>query len=108
MKQCKKQTVVAVIMKDNQLISTGTNEIHADVDNCPRIGMKAGEGYELCKNICKQKYHAEEEACINAGEKAKGATLHLIGHTYCCDNCLNVMKKHGIYQVKIGIQTILL
>lgn len=108
MKQCKKQTVVAVIMKDNQLISTGTNEIHADVDNCPRIGMKAGEGYDLCKSICKQKYHAEEEACIVAGEKAKGATLHLIGHTYCCDNCIKVMKQYGIDQVKIGIQTILL
>lgn len=108
MKQCKKQTVVAVIMKDNKLISTGTNEIHADVENCPRIGMKAGDGYELCKTVCKQKYHAEEEACIRAGKNAKGSTLHLIGHTYCYDNCLKVMKIHGVKQVKIGMNTILL
>lgn len=98
-RQCKKQTVVAIIMKDGQLISIGTNEINADIVECPRKGMKTGEGYELCKTICKQKYHAEVDACLKAGDRANGAILYLIGHTYCCDNCNEIMKNHGIKKV---------
>ena len=101
-KQCKKQTTVAVIMKDGELISIGTNEIHTDIDECPRKGMETGVGYELCKNICKQKHHAEVDACLKAGEKAKGGTLTLIGHTYCCDNCKRVMDEHGIVEIIIA------
>jgi deoxycytidylate deaminase len=100
-RQCKKQTTVAIIMKDGELISIGTNEIHADIIECPRKGMKTGVGYELCRDICKQKYHAEVDACMKAGDRAKGGTLYLIGHTYCCDNCKNVMNEHGIIDVKI-------
>lgn len=100
-KQCKKQTTVAIIVKEGQLISIGCNEIFADIDECPRKGMASGEGYELCKNICKQKHHAEVDACLGAGEAARGGTLILIGHTYCCDNCKRVMDKHGIAKVKI-------
>jgi deoxycytidylate deaminase len=101
MKQCKKQTTVAVIMKEQQFISIGFNEINADISECPRKGMKTGEGYELCKSVCKQNNHAEVNACLNAGEQAKGATLYLIGHTYCCDNCKKVMEEHGIVNVVI-------
>ena len=63
--------------------------------------MRTGEGYELCKSICKQKYHAEVDACLKAGEAAQGATLILIGHSYCCDDCKRVMKEHGIKEIKI-------
>jgi deoxycytidylate deaminase len=97
--QCKKLTTVAVIMKHNQLISIGTNSIDYGISECARKDMPTGVGYELCKSICKQKYHAEVDACIKAGENAKGATLYLIGHTYCCDNCKKVMDEHGILNV---------
>lgn len=100
-KQCKKQTTIAIVMKDNQLISIGTNEINSDISECPRKGMKTGEGYELCKSICKQNHHAEVDACLKAGERAKGATLYLIGHTYCCDNCKKIMDEHGILKTII-------
>jgi deoxycytidylate deaminase len=102
MKQCKKQTTLAVIMKDGKLISIGTNEIHEDIKECPRIGMKTGDGYELCKSICKQKSHAEVDACLKAGDNANGGTLYLIGHTYFCDNCKEVMDKFGIKEVIIA------
>ncbi len=102
MRQCKKQTTVAVIMKDGQLISIGTNEIHEDITECPRKDMKTGEGYELCKSVCKQNHHAEVDACLKAGDQAKGATLYLIGHTYCCDECTVVMERHGIKEVIIN------
>lgn len=101
-KQCKKQTTIAIIMKDQQLISIGTNEIHEDITECPRKGMATGEGYELCKSICKQNNHAEVDACIKAGEGAKGATLYLIGYTYCCDNCKKVMSEYGIEKIIIS------
>ena len=102
-RQCKKQTTVAVIMKDGQLVSIGTNEINADIKECPRKGMETGVGYELCRDVCKQKNHAEVNACLKAGEQAKGSTLFLIGHTYCCDNCKRVMKEYGVKEVKIFI-----
>jgi len=102
--QCKKQTTVAVIMKDGFLMGIGTNGISVHVDECPRdvAGMKSGEGYHLCKEVCGQFGHAEAIACFNAGMiKCKGSTLYLIGHTYCCDNCLDTMKKYGILKVVI-------
>lgn len=101
MRQCKKQTTVAIIMKDGFLVSMGTNEIHADVLECPRLGMASGTGYELCASVCKQNHHAEVDACLKAGEAARGGTLYLIGHTYCCDNCKRVMDEHGIIDIKL-------
>jgi deoxycytidylate deaminase len=101
MRQCKKQTTIAIIMKDGEFISIGTNEIHSDIKECPRVGMKTGEGYELCKSICNQKHHAEVDACLKAGDKAIGSTLILIGHSYCCENCKKVMREHGVTNIKI-------
>ncbi len=99
--QCKKQTVVAIIMKDKQLISIGTNDINASITECARKDLPSGVGYELCKSVCNQNSHAEVDACIKAGDKAKGATLYLIGHTYCCDNCIKIMEQYGIGDVVI-------
>jgi len=104
MKQCLKQTTYAVIMKGGQLIATGSNAIHVDMGECPRItgGFPSGEGYEHCKETCKQKHHAEVAACIAAkaaGKETAGATLYLMGHTYCCDDCIKIMADHGIFEV---------
>lgn len=103
MKQCKKQTTYAVIYKDKQVVGTGTNQISADIDICPRdeAGCVSGEGYHMCKEVCKQAGHAEVMACKDAGKKALGGTLYLMGHTYCCDNCIEVMADHGIFEVII-------
>jgi len=103
MRQCKKQTTVAIIMKDGKFISMGTNEIHEPVEVCPRdeMGFKSGEGYHLCKETCGQISHAEVDACVRAGAEAKGASLYLMGHTYCCDNCISVMAEYGIAEVVV-------
>ena len=101
MKQCKKQTTYAVIYKDSQVVGVGTNEIYADVDECPRTGYVSGEGYHLCKEVYEQKGHAEVMACKAAGKKALGGTLYLMGHTYCCNDCIEVMADHGIFEVVI-------
>jgi deoxycytidylate deaminase len=100
--KCAKQTTVAIIMNGDKMF-VGTNSCGNPQKVCPRDeqGYKTGEGYHLCKEICQQGAHAEVDACQKAGEYAKGATLILLGHYYCCDNCKKVMKEHGIKNVKI-------
>lgn len=93
---CKKQTTLAIIIKDAQILSIASNYILNNIATCPRKGMSTGEGYDLCKNICAQVGHAEENACKLAGVNSKDATLYLIGHTYICNNCFRIIKMYGI------------
>ena len=97
---CAKQTTVAVIINGGKAYY-GTNWCASPQHECPRKEFPTGVGYELCKSICKQKYHAEVDACINAGDNANGGTLYMIGHYYCCDDCIRVMKQYGIKRVVV-------
>ncbi len=97
---CVKQTTIAIIVNKGKFW-VGSNWCESSQEECPRGNMKSGEGYHLCKEICKQGNHAEVDACIKAGKDAKGGTLYLIGHTYCCDNCKKVMKEYEIKKVII-------
>jgi len=97
---CAKLTTIAIITKGNQFW-IGTNWCANPQKTCPRKGLKTGEGYELCKDVCQQANHAEVDACMNAEDNARGATLYLIGHYYCCDNCKKIMKQFGIKNVVI-------
>lgn len=99
---CAKQTVRATIITPEGERITGTNWCENPQVECPRGNMPTGQGYELCREVCGQKNHAEVDACLKAGEKAKGGTLYLEGHSYCCPPCLKVMKEHGIASVVIG------
>lgn len=98
MGKCAKQEVLAVIVNGDKVFK-GTNNCLNPQVACPRKDMISGMGYELCKDICQQTNHAEVNACINAGKIAKGATLYLFGHTYCCDNCKKIMDEYGIKEV---------
>jgi len=100
MSKCVKQDVVAIIKNRNKIF-IGINSCNNPQFVCPRDNMPSGIGYELCKSICRQTNHAEVNACINAGEYASGATLYLIGHSYCCDDCLQIMKEYGIKEIII-------
>lgn len=80
---CIRRQYGAVIVKDDQIVSTGYNgsprdEVNCcDVGKCKREEMKipSGERYELCEAV-----HAEQNAIINAGrEKTIGSTLYLYG-----------------------------
>ena len=50
--RCAKQVVGAFAIVDNVLY-VGTNECLNPQKVCPREGMKTGEGYELCRDVCK-------------------------------------------------------
>ncbi len=98
--KCVKQTTIAIIVnKDKHFI--GSNSCESPQSECPRKNMKTGEGYELCKEVCKQKGHAEINALNKAGKEAEGGTLFLIGHYYLCDNCIKACEDAGISNVVI-------
>jgi len=97
---CAKQLTMAVIVSGLNYY-VGSNWCKTPQIECPRKDMPSGVGYKLCQTICHQPNHAEIDACINAGIMAKGATLYLIGHTYCCDNCKKIMKRYGIKNIII-------
>jgi deoxycytidylate deaminase len=99
--KCAKQETIAIIENHGQYW-VGTNCCLDAQKECPRQGMATGIGYELCKEICKQTGHAEVNACKAAGENANGGTLYLVGHTYCCTNCLAHIREHGIDKIVIG------
>ena len=97
---CAKQTVAAFIITDKDIFA-GFNYCEDPQVACPRIGLPSGEGYELCRDICKQKAHAEINALEKAGIEARGGVLILIGHTYVCRDCQKAIEAAGIKEVKI-------
>lgn len=97
---CAKQIVIAIIVKGNQFWF-GYNECNNPQLKCPRKGLPTGQGYELCKSVCGQESHAEIQAIKHAGKNASGGVMYLIGHTYCCDDCLKEIKSALIKDVII-------
>ena len=80
---CLRRKWGAVIVKDDEIISTGYNGSPRGRKNCSDIGscireelhIPRGERYELCRSV-----HAEQNAIISASRKDMiGATLYLVG-----------------------------
>lgn len=104
MYKCKKQTAIAVIKTDIE-VYVGWNWCKNKVESCPQEGMPTGQGYELCKSVCGQRFHAETDALNQAGELAKGGTMYLYGHAYACDDCIEACKKAGIVKIVLLSET---
>lgn len=80
---CLRRKWGAVIVKDDEIISTGYNGAPRGRVNCTDIGkcireelnIPRGERYELCRSV-----HAEQNAIISAARKDMiGATLYEVG-----------------------------
>lgn len=80
---CLRRQYGAVLVKNDQIVSTGYNGASRGEPNCCDVGycereaqgVPKGERYELCVAI-----HAEDNAIMNAGrDKACGATLYIVG-----------------------------
>lgn len=80
---CLRRHYGAVIVKNDQIVSTGYNGSPRGEDNCCDIGycereaqgVAKGERYELCVAI-----HAEDNAIMNGGrERVKGGTMYIVG-----------------------------
>lgn len=112
---CLRRNYGAVIVKDDQIISTGYNGAPRNAANCLDLGtcirklynIPPGEKYELCRSV-----HAEMNAVIHAARSDMlGSTLYLTGiekdtgklTTFLdpCLMCKRVIVNAGIKQVVI-------
>lgn len=113
---CLRRCYGAVIVKNDEIISTGYNGSPRSCTNCIDIGycyrkennIPSGEQYEKCKSI-----HAEQNAIISASRKDMlDATLYLSGFEYtgkdeitkiknmdCCTLCKRFIINAGISKV---------
>lgn len=90
---CLRRNYGAVLVKNDEIISTGYNgsprgeENCIDTGKCEREvhGVPKGERYELCVAI-----HAEDNAITSAGrDRANGATLYIVGREHSNNDYAN-------------------
>ena len=110
---CLRRVYGAIIVKNDEIISTGYNGAPrgrancVDMGYCSREAMKVprGERYELCRSV-----HAEANAILSAARRdMMGATLYLVGRdaatgeyypgTTPCAMCRRLIINAGIAQV---------
>ena len=112
---CLRRHYGAVIVKNDEVISTGYVGAPRGRKNCTDLGycirqqmnIPRGERYELCRSV-----HAEANAIISAPrDKMIGATLYLSGreadsgayihHSNSCSMCKRMIINAGISRVVI-------
>ncbi len=110
---CMRRQYGAIIVRNDEIISTGYNGAPRgrknciDLEYCTRESLKipSGERYELCRSV-----HAEANAIISASRRDMiGATLYLVGHeaqtgeyvagTTPCTMCRRLIINAGIAKV---------
>lgn len=110
---CLRKKWGAVIVKNDEIISTGYNGAPRGRKNCDDLGycvreklnIPRGERYELCRSV-----HAEQNAIISASRKDMiGATLYMVGkdsktleyveNSSSCSMCKRVVINSGITKV---------
>ncbi|MEA1972757.1 MAG: cytidine/deoxycytidylate deaminase family protein [Candidatus Cloacimonadota bacterium] len=102
---CLRRSVGALLVKNNQVISTGYNGAPKNVPHCAQTGclreqlnVKSGERHELCRGV-----HAEQNAIIQAalnGTSIKGAELYCTTHP--CSICAKMIINAEIRKVYIS------
>ena len=112
---CRRRHYGAVIVKNDEVISTGYVGAPRGRKNCTdmpycvreQLQIPRGERYELCRSV-----HAEANAIISAPrDKMIGSTLMLCGtevkgggyiaHSSCCSMCKRMVINAGIEKVII-------
>ena len=112
---CLRKKWGAVIVKNDEIISTGYNGAPRGRKNCNDLGycvreklnIPRGERYELCRSV-----HAEQNAIISAPRKDMiGATLYMVGkdsktgdyveNSSSCSMCKRVVINSGIAKVVV-------
>ena len=113
---CMRRKYGAIIVRNDEIISTGYNGAPrgrrncSDVGFCTRedLGIPSGQRYELCRSV-----HAEANAIISAARRDMlGATLYLVGRdaktgallddTMPCSMCKRLIINAGITQVVVS------
>ena len=110
---CLRRNYGAVIVNNDEIISTGYNGAPRNRGNCIDLGfcareklqIKQGQNYELCRSV-----HAEQNAIISAARKdIIDGTLYMVGvdaktgkvldHIDSCIMCKRVVINAGIKYV---------
>ncbi len=110
---CLRRKYGAIIVRNDEILSTGYNGAPrgrrncTDIGSCTRdnLGIPSGERYELCRSV-----HAEANCIISAARRDMlGATLYLVGRnaktseflsdTMPCAMCKRLIINAGITQV---------
>ena len=112
---CLRRVYGAIIVKNDEIISTGYNGAPRGRANCTDLGycsreamqVPRGQRYELCRSV-----HAEANAIISAARKdCVGGTLYLVGRdaqtrelladATSCSMCRRLIINAGLDQVVI-------
>lgn len=112
---CLRRNYGAVIVKNDEIISTGYSGSPRGRTNCcdhgqclrEELSIPSGQRYEICRSV-----HAEMNACIHASRRdMTGATMYLCGvtkntgaiykETTPCELCKRVIINSGIETVVI-------
>lgn len=112
---CLRRIWGAVIVKNDEIISTGYNGAPRGRKNCSDLGycireklnIPRGERYELCRSV-----HAEQNAIISASRRDMiGATLYMVGKdvnngeyvekSMPCSMCKRAIINSGIEKIYI-------
>ena len=116
---CLRRKYGAIIVRNDEIISTGYNGAPRGRQNCTDLGrctrdelnIPSGERYELCRSV-----HAEANAIISAARRdTMNATLYLAGRnaktgeilhdTTSCSMCRRMIINAGIEKVIARIGT---
>ena len=112
---CIRRNYGSIIVKNDEIISTGYNGAPRGRKNCSDLGycmreklnIPRGERYELCRSV-----HGEENAIISASRKDMiGSSLYLVGKNFDndeyvkdarpCAMCKRVIINSGIEKIYI-------
>ena len=112
---CLRRVYGAIIVKNDEIISTGYNGAPRGRRNCTDLGfcnrenlhIPSGERYELCRSV-----HAEMNAIISAARRdTLGSTMYLAGrqaatgellqHATSCTMCRRLIINAGIDRMVI-------
>ena len=110
---CLRKRYGAIIVRNDEIVSTGYNGAPRGRSNCSDLGyclreklqIPSGERYELCRSV-----HAEANAIISAARsECIGCTLYLVwmeartnelaGHITPCSMCRRLIINAGIAKV---------
>jgi dCMP deaminase len=102
---CLRRQVGAVLVKDNQVLSTGYNGSPKGIPHCSQVGclretqnIPSGQMHELCRGM-----HAEQNAIIQSGlngSSTRGATIYCTHQP--CSICAKMIINAEIRTVYIA------
>ena len=96
---CLRRQIGALVVKNNVIVSTGYNGAPRGFTHClengcrrDKLNIPSGERHEECVGV-----HAEQNALLQAGRDANGATLYV--NAVPCKICAKLIINAGVKRV---------